>query len=107
MSRKHFSQRERVRLFTLNDGKCYLCNMPIKVGDPWELEHVIPWALTRDDSDDNVRPAHVHCHKPKTVDDVKGIRKMDRIFAKHVGAWPKPRGNGKLQSRGFPKRGER
>ena len=105
MTRKHFSQRERVRLFTLNGGKCYLCDMPIKVGEAWEMEHVIPWELTRDDSDDNVKPAHVHCHKIKTASDVRGIRKADRIKAKHIGAWPEPRGNSRIPSRPFSKRG--
>lgn len=98
MTRKHFSQRERIRLFTLNGGKCYLCDMPIKVGEAWEMEHVIPWELTRDDSDDNVKPAHVHCHKIKTASDVRGIRKADRIRAKHIGAI-KPKG--KWPSRPF------
>ena len=101
MSRKHFSQRERVRLFTLHGGKCHLCDMPIKVGEVWELEHIVPWALTRDDSDDNVKPAHVHCHKEKTAENVRDIRKMDRVFAKHIGAWPKPRGNSRIPSRPF------
>lgn len=73
-------------------------------GEKWELEHVVPWELTRDDSDENVRPAHVSCHKRKTASDVRGIRKADRIRAKHIGAWPKsPR---PLKGRGFQKRGE-
>ncbi len=104
MTRKHFSQRERVRLFTLYGGQCYLCETPIKVGDAWEIEHVIAWALTRDDSDDNLRLAHVHCHKIKTAENVRDIRKMDRIFAKNIGAWPKPRGNSRIPSRPFQKR---
>ena len=104
MARKHFSQRERVRIFALHGGKCHLCQMPIKVGEAWDMEHVIAWELTRDDSDDNVRPAHKHCHKIKTADDVRNIRKADRVKAKHIGAWPAPRGNARLQSRGFPKR---
>lgn len=85
MSRKKFSTRERVRIFELNKGCCHLCSQKIQVGEAWELEHVTPWELTRDDSDDNVKPAHKHCHKTKTADDVRAIRKADRIKAKHLG----------------------
>jgi 5-methylcytosine-specific restriction enzyme A len=105
--RKHFSQRERVRLFTLNGGKCHLCHHPIKVGDAWEIEHEIAWELTRDDSDENLKLAHIACHKVKTADDVRSIRKADRMKAKHIGAWPEPRGNSRIQSRAFPKRFEK
>jgi 5-methylcytosine-specific restriction protein A len=102
MARKSFSRKERVRLFDLHGGACHLCQQKIKVGEAWDLEHIVPWELTRDDSDDNVKPAHKSCHKVKTADDVAAIRKADRIRAKHLGAWPKSKA--KLQSRGFPKR---
>ena len=101
MARKRFSRKERVRLFDLHDGKCHLCGQKIRVGEAWDLEHLVAWELTRDDSDDNVRPAHKTCHKAKTVEDVRAIRKADRIRAKHIGAWPKSRS--RLRSRGFQK----
>lgn len=101
MSRKRFSMRERVRLFELHRGVCHLCAQKIQVGETWELEHIVPWELTRDDSDDNVKPAHAKCHKVKTADDIAAIRKADRIRAKHIGAYPKSRA--RIQSRGFPK----
>ena len=77
-SRKSFSQKERVRLFTLNKGVCYLCNGKIDAGQAWEIEHVIPWALTRDDSDDNLRLAHVKCHKAKTATCKQSARSATR-----------------------------
>lgn len=101
MARKHFSRTERVRIFELNRGECHICQHKIQVGDAWDLEHLVPWALTRDDSDDNVKPAHKSCHKEKTADDVADIRKADRIRAKHIGAWPKSKTP--LRSRGFAK----
>ena len=103
-TRKHFSQRERVRLFELNTGSCYLCSQKIQVGEVWEIEHVIPWELTRDDTDSNLRLAHVKCHKVKTAADVRSIRKADRVKAKHIGAWPESRA--KIKSRGFGRRDE-
>lgn len=99
MARKSFSRTERVRLFDLHAGKCHLCSQKIMVGEAWDLEHLVPWELTRDDSDTNVKPAHKSCHKIKTAADVAAIRKADRIRAKHIGAWPESKS--KLQSRGF------
>ncbi len=101
MARKTFSRTERVRLFDLHRGLCHICEEKIQVGEAWDLEHIVPWALTRDDSDGNVKPAHKSCHKEKTADDVDGIRKADRIRAKHIGAWPKSKAP--LRSRGFAK----
>lgn len=89
MARKHFSMRERVRLFDLHGGRCHICEQKIKVGEAYDLEHVVPWILTRDDSDDNVKPAHKSCHRAKTADDIAAIRKADRIRAKHINAMPK------------------
>lgn len=54
--------------------------------EAWELEHVIAFELTRDDTDENLRPAHVKCHKAKTKDDVRAISKAKRVSAKHLGA---------------------
>jgi len=99
MARKNFSRKERVRLFGLHGEKCHICSQKIQVGEAWELEHIVPWELTRDDSDENVKPAHFKCHKVKTADDVAAIRKADRVKAKHIGAWPEPRA--KIKSRGF------
>ena len=95
MARKSFSRKERVRLFELHGGKCHLCDEKISVGQPWDLEHLVAWELTRDDSDDNVKPAHKSCHKAKTAVDVAAIRKADRNHAKHIGV--------KVKGRGFQK----
>lgn len=103
--RKRRSARERERLFRLHGGRCHLCGQPIVPGEAFDLEHVIPYELTRDESDENVKPAHVHCHRGpggKTADDIRGIRKADRARQKHQGLWPPPLR--KLQSRGFQKR---
>jgi 5-methylcytosine-specific restriction endonuclease McrA len=99
--RKHRSARERERLFLLHDKRCHLCSQPIQPGDAWQLEHVVPWELTRDEGDDNVRPAHTGCHKVKTAADIRGIRKTDRQRQKHNGSWPKSRRP--MRGRGFQK----
>ena len=99
MARKSFSRKERARLFTLNGGVCYLCTGKIGVAEAYEIEHEIPWEISRDDSDDNLKLAHVKCHKTKTAKDRKDISKVQRMEAKHKGFWPKSKA--KIAGRGF------
>ena len=92
------SAKERLRLFALHGGVCHICATKIDgTRERYELEHVIPWAISRDDSDENVQPAHVRCHATKTTADRPVIAKVDRIRLKHQGAWrsrtPMRRGN--------------
>lgn len=101
MARRSFSKKDRARIFTDNNGICHLCGGGIGIGEAWEIEHVIAWELTHDDSDDNLRPAHVKCHKVKThTQDRPIINKAKRREAKHIGA---VRPAGKIKSAGFPK----
>lgn len=98
--RKTHSRKDRARIFTANRGRCHLCDGLIGVGEAWEIEHVIPYALTQDESDGNLRPAHRKCHARKTSEqDRPRISKAERQRAKHLGTWPASKA--KLQSRGF------
>lgn len=87
MARKRFTDKDRARIFAANKGVCHLCGQKIDgVREAWEVEHVIPWELTRDDSDDNLRPAHVACHKVKThQQDRPVINQAKRREAKYTG----------------------
>jgi 5-methylcytosine-specific restriction protein A len=88
MARKSLGTRERARLFLLHDGLCHICSVRIDgTRERWEVEHVIPWAISRDDSDENRKPAHVHCHAVKTKDDRKDISKTERMRLKANGSW--------------------
>ena len=102
MSRKSFNRKDRARIFNAALGVCHLCQGKIGIGEAWEIEHVIPYALTRDDSDDNLRPSHVKCHRIKTDADVTAIAKVYRMEAKHNGSWP--RSSRPLRSPGFATR---
>jgi CRISPR/Cas system Type II protein with McrA/HNH and RuvC-like nuclease domain len=74
------TKTRRVRIFVKEEGRCYLCREKIKIGELFEVEHVIPWALSQDDSDDNLKVAHTICHRQlKTGDDVKRIAKAKRM----------------------------
>ena len=83
--RKSRPRKERARLFKLHGGICHICEGKIHVGEKWDLEHVIPWEISYDDSDENVKPAHCKCHPGKTRTDRKVIAKVHRQEAKHYG----------------------
>lgn len=100
MARRSFSKKDRARIFASAGGVCHLCSGAITVGEAWEIEHVLAYALTRDNSDENLRPAHKRCHEVKTrQEDVPAIAKAKRREAKHLGI---ARPAGKLKGRGFP-----
>lgn len=99
MARKSFTKKDRARIFAANNGCCHLCLGKITVGEAWEVEHIIPYALTQDNGDGNLAPAHVKCHRVKSADDATNLAKAERRRAKHNGSWP--RSKAKLKSRGF------
>ena len=104
--RRSFNKKDRARIFATSQGVCHLCKGSISVGEAWEVEHVIAWALTQDDSDENLRPAHKKCHEAKTAQDVANIARAKRREAKHTGAArPKQsiRSNNSLSSGKQPK----
>jgi len=99
MARKSFSKKDRARIFNAALGVCHICKGQISIGEAWEVEHVIAYALTRDNSDENLRPSHVKCHRTKTDADVTAIAQAKRREAKHLGI-TKPAG--KLRGPAFP-----
>ena len=100
--------RVKLRIFDAYGGKCHWSGSKIMAGDEWDADHVVALVNGGKNRESNLAPIlRGKPHKEKTAQDVAIKSKTARIKAKHIGAWPKPRGNGKLQSRGFPKRGER
>ena len=92
---RQMSASRRARIFAAAGGICHICETRIDgVRERWDADHVVPYALTCDDSDDNLRPAHERCHRgrdSKTSDDVKVIAKAKRVERKHIGAAPTSR----------------
>lgn len=84
--RSKLSKKQRLSVFLKHAGQCYLCGLMIRPGETWEVEHILPVGLGGDNGDENLRPAHTKCHKPKTAGDVGKMRKADRVRAKHFGA---------------------
>lgn len=98
------SKARRVRIFVKEDGRCYLCQDKIKLGQLFEVEHVIPWALSFDDSDDNLKVAHTVCHRTlKTKDDVARIAKAKRQGRETGQQARRAVKGGSIQSRPFQK----
>lgn len=87
MTRRRRTTLQRAALFEGCGGVCHICGEVIDAPrEAWELDHRIPYELTRDDSDENLAPAHDRCHRDKTRDDVAVIAKARRVAAKHKGA---------------------
>lgn len=98
--RKHHSRKDRARIFTQRGGLCHLCGGKIDASrEAWELEHIVEFALTQDDSDENLAPAHKKCHRDKTSERAADLAKTERVRAKFRGEWPASRA--KIQSRPF------
>jgi 5-methylcytosine-specific restriction enzyme A len=90
MTRRKRTAIQRAAIFDQHEGICHLCGGKIDgAREAWELEHLVAHALNGDDSDENLRPAHVACHKAKTKEDVARIAKAKRVHAKHIGAKPR------------------
>lgn len=104
--RPSMSKARRARIFEAHGGICYLTGAKIGPDDEWDVEHVIPWALSFDDSDDNLRPALKDPHKSKTKGDVARIAKA-KAQAGETGqrARREKRGGSSIKSAGFQKGG--
>jgi 5-methylcytosine-specific restriction endonuclease McrA len=86
MTRRSMTPLRRARIFDTHGGTCHLCGLKIAVGEAWEVEHIVALELSGDDTDGNLAPAHVACHREKTADDAGRIAKARRVRAKHIGA---------------------
>lgn len=83
-------------LYGFNDGQ--RCNCALSLGV--QFDHILPAELGGDNSLANCRALCVQCHKFKTRDDIKRIRKSDRQRDKSTGV---VRPVGKLRGAPFPK----
>ena len=77
---------------------CHICGCQIwPTIDKWECEHVMRRCLSGDDSAENLKPAHVKCHRVKTSADVsenaKGKRVSDKVLGiERKSGWRRPPG---------------
>lgn len=84
--RKSLSAKDREKIFLAADGICHICGFEIDpIRERWDADHVNPREITGKDDLDEFRPAHKSCHIDKTKEDVRVIRKGQRIRQKHMG----------------------
>lgn len=89
--RPSWTGKQRAEIFRDAKGVCYLCSRKIAEGEEWQVEHPKARGLGGSDKQEDMRPAHVDCHKPKTKADNKIMRKADRQMKAHFGTQAAPK----------------
>lgn len=103
--RPKFSKAVRERVFARERGVCSICKEHILAGEDWDLEHDNQRAISGDDSERNLFPAHRNrpeCHPKKTAEDAAVRAHVNRMAFKHrtpKAEWP--RRGPQLKGRGF------
>jgi 5-methylcytosine-specific restriction endonuclease McrA len=97
--RLEFSRKVRKHIIDRANGKCEKCNAALKPGEG-DADHILPSELGGKAEAANGQWLCKVCHKAKTADDIRRIRKADRQRDKATGA-VKPKG--RMQSRDFEK----
>lgn len=104
--RPSMSKARRARIWERDGGVCYLCDVKVALGEPWDVEHKIAWGLSYDDSDENLAVAHKNgCHSDKTKVDVRVIAKAKRQGGETGQAARRAKNGPQLKGRPFPKGG--
>ncbi len=85
-ARKEFSRKVRAQAHLRANGCCEACGARLKVGEG-EYDHVLPDELGGEPTLENCKLLCVVCHKAKTADDIRRIRKADRQRDRHTGAF--------------------
>lgn len=86
--RKPLTPTQRLKLFEAHKGLCGLCGAPIKAGEQWIDEHIIPLGLGGSNDMENRAPVHVQCAHSKTHGkngDAAKIAKAKRVKMRHLG----------------------
>lgn len=103
--RRSMTQARKRRIWDRENGLCGRCKLPVPMtGAEVEYDHYSQIAISCDDTDENVFPLHVDCHKAKTASDATVRAKVERIRLKNIGEFPAS--PTPLRSGGFRKRWE-
>jgi len=87
MSRREFSRKIRREAIARANGHCEnkICGAVLKTGEA-EVDHILPCELGGEPTLANAQVICKPCHKAKTGNDVRRIRKSDRSRDKNSGA---------------------
>ena len=97
--RLEFSRKTKAAIKLRAGGLCEKCSAALKTGEG-EVDHVLPCELGGEPTIANGRLLCRVCHKEKTANDIRRIRKSDRQRDKHSGVL-KPKSS--LSNRRFKK----
>lgn len=101
--RRAMTQARKKRIWTRENGICKRCGLDVPMaGAGVEYDHYSQIAISCDDTDENVFPLHVDCHKAKTAADATVRAKVERQRLKNIGEYPAS--PFKIRSAGFHKR---
>lgn len=78
-------RRVRVRVFERHGGICHLSRRTIRVGEPWDCDHVLALINGGQHRESNLAPALRDKHREKTADDVREKAIVYRKKAKNLG----------------------
>jgi 5-methylcytosine-specific restriction endonuclease McrA len=81
----------RLRIFRNAEGICHISGRKIALGEPWQLEHVIPLHAGGQNRESNLRPALVDPHKIKTAKEMARKAKGDAQAKFSLGIKPDKR----------------
>jgi len=81
----------RLRIFRNAAGVCHISGRKIALGEPWQLEHVIPLHAGGQNRESNLRPALVDPHKIKTAKEMARKAKGDAQAKFSLGIKPDKR----------------
>jgi len=85
MKRLEFSRKILAASHARAAGRCEKCGAALKVGEG-EGDHILPAALGGEPTLANLQILCTPCHREKSANDIKGIRKADRARDRQTGA---------------------
>lgn len=72
--RPNISAQTKLRLVMRQNNKCNMCDAPLKENH-WDVDHVVPWVESLDNSDENLQICCLPCHRTKSTTENK-VRKI-------------------------------
>lgn len=78
MTRRRFAARTYAARLAEYEGRCASCGIVTGGAAGLDWDHLIPLALGGSDTIDNLEPLCRGCHKSKSAQDIKAIRKAER-----------------------------
>ena len=68
--RQNISAQTKLRLVMRQNNKCNVCDEPLKENH-WDVDHIVPWAESLDNSDGNLQICCLPCHRTKSTAESK------------------------------------